>query len=218
MSSPLKITILSLFPRYFDSPLGVSLMGRAIQKGRIEVERVDIRDFAEGPHRQVDDRPYGGGPGMVLMAEPIMRALRACRREDSHVVYLSPRGQALNPFLAREYSKRSHLILLCGHYEGVDHRIFSLKGGVDEEISVGNYILSSGCPAALSLMDTVVRFVPGVMGNSQSGVGESSREEGGQAPAYTRPVSIEGEEVPSLLLQGNHQHIQAWRQAQRSPL
>ena len=209
----MKIDILSLFPDYFESPLSVSMLKRAREKGLIEVEAINIRRFAEGKHAQVDDRPYGGGPGMVLMAEPVVKAIRAVRRKNSHVVHLSPQGKKLGLAHCQTLAKHEHLILLCGHYEGVDQRAIDLE--VDEEISIGDYILTSGAPAALVLIDSVCRFIPGVLGCDKSASFETySCESGFEGPQYTRPEEFEGHKVPSILLGGHHSRIEEWRKEQ----
>jgi tRNA (guanine37-N1)-methyltransferase len=206
-----KIDILSLFPDYFLSPLQCSILRRAIEKGAVEVRRVDIRDFAEGRHAKVDDRPYGGGPGMVLMPGPVCRAIRSCRQEGSHVVFLSPQGKPLTAKRCAELATKEHLVLLCGHYEGIDERVMK---EIDEEISIGDYVVTSGCPAALVLLDATVRFLPGVLGDEESALHDSFEEAqrgGFDAPHYTRPEEFEGDKVPEVLLSGHHAQIAAWR-------
>jgi len=158
--------ILSLFPDYFKGPFDVSMIKRAREKGLLEICLVDMRDFALGRYQQIDDRPYGGGPGMVLMAEPVTRAIRSVKDETSHVVYLTPQGKPLTAQRCSELAQKEHLIVLCGHYEGIDERALELE--VDEEISIGDYVLTSGCPAAIVLVDSVSRFVPGVIGNEEA--------------------------------------------------
>lgn len=210
MKEPLlRVSILSLFPEYFDSPLGVSILKRAIAQGILEVTTHDIRDWAEGKHKQVDERPFGGGSGMVLMPGPTTKAIRSVKRENSHVVYLSPQGSTLNAAKAEELSKKRDLILLCGHYEGVDQRVIDKE--VDEEISIGDYVLTSGCLPAIVLLDAVSRFVPGVLGNSEA-VNDSFANGALQGPTYTRPEEFEGIRVPEVLLSGHHAHIAKWRQ------
>lgn len=210
----LKIDILSLFPEYFRGPLGVSLLGKAQEKGLLAVSLVDIRTFAEGKHAKVDDRPFGGGPGMVLKPEPVARAIRSRRKPSSHVIYLSPQGKELTARRCEELACKEHLILLCGHYEGVDERV--LASDVDEEISIGDYVLTSGCPAALVLIDAVARFLPGVIGHPEAVWQDSfSLEEGSfDGPHYTRPEVFEGKEVPQVLREGNHEKIALWRKSQ----
>lgn len=204
----MEIEILSLFPDYFRGPFDVSMIKSAQERGILQLRLVDIRDFAEGRHRRVDDRPYGGGPGMVMMAEPLSRALSASLRPHSHVVYLSPQGTPLSDAKSRELASHSHLILVSGHYEGVDERFL---GEVDEEISIGDVVLSNGCAAAIVLVDAVMRWLPGALGDEQSVLNDSFGEGLLDHPHYTRPVSWRGEEVPSVLLSGDHGAIATFR-------
>lgn len=201
--------ILSLFPEYFIGPFDVSIIKRAKENGLLKIDLVNIRDFAKGRYRQVDDRPYGGGPGMVLMAEPVVRAIRSVKSKESHVIYLSPQGKTLTAKKCTELSNKTHLILLCGHYEGIDERI--IESEVDEEISIGDYVLTCGGAAAIVLVDAISRFIPGVIGNEE-GPKQDSFENGiFDAPVYTRPPIFENWAVPSVLLTGNHAEIQCWR-------
>ena len=205
----MEIEILSLFPEYFKGPFSVSMLGRAQESGRIAIRHVDIRQFADDKHATVDDRPYGGGPGMVLKPEPVVKAIRSVKREGSHVVYLSPQGKTLNAKKCRELAEVDHLVILCGHYEGVDERALELE--VDEEISIGDYVLTSGAPAAAVLVDSVVRFVPGVIGHEDAARQDSFEEGIFDTPHYTRPQEFEGKSVPEVLVGGDHQKIEAWR-------
>jgi tRNA (guanine37-N1)-methyltransferase len=208
----MEIDILSLFPDYFRGPFDVSMIQRAKDAGLITIRQTNIRDFAENKHGRVDDRPFGGGPGMVMCPGPVARAIRSVRRPNSHVVYLSPQGKVLNAAKCQELAKKEHLIFLCGHYEGVDERI--LKTQIDEEISIGDYVLTNGCVAAIVVIDALSRFVPGVIGDPDS-VREDSFQEGLlDAPHYTRPEIFEGMEVPAVLLGGNHAEIRKWRKTQ----
>lgn len=206
----LRIAILSLFPGYFRGPFDETMIKRARDKGLLEIDLVNIRDFASDKHSSVDDRPYGGGPGMVMMPGPVVEAVRATKREGSHVVYFSPQGTPLTALRARELAEKTDLVCLCGHYEGVDQRV--IDAVVDEEISIGDYVLTSGCPAAVVFVDAVARFIEGVVGNSD-GVEEDSFE-GGLLdwPHYTRPVEFEGAMVPEVLLSGHHDKIRQWRE------
>lgn len=191
----------------------MSLLGKAQEKGLLSFHLIDIRTFAEGRHAKVDDRPFGGGPGMVMKPEPVTRAIRSRRRENSRVIYLSPQGAPLTAARAEALAKEEHLILLCGHYEGIDER--ALQSDVDEEISIGDYVLTSGCPAALVLVDAVARFIPGVIGHPDAAKQDSFSLEGGfDAPHYTRPEVFEGVEVPPVLRGGNHEEIARWRQSE----
>lgn len=206
----MDVSILSLFSEHYFEPLfGESILKRAREKGLLSVECVHIRDFAFDKHRTVDDRPYGGGPGMVLKPDPVVRAIRSRKKEGSRVVYLSPQGSLLTAAKCRELANAPHLILLCGHYEGIDERVLELE--VDEEISIGDYVLTNGVLPALVLLDAMARFIPGVVGNAQ-GVEDDSFEQGVfDHPHYTRPPEFEGQCVPDVLLNGNHQAIEAWR-------
>lgn len=203
------IDILSLFPEYFRGPFDVSILKRARERGLIEINLIDIRAFAENKHNRVDDRPYGGGPGMVMMPGPCSRAIQKVRRESSHVVYLSPQGKTLNASLCQELAKHEHLILLCGHYEGVDQRV--IDAHVDEEISIGDYVLTNGCLPAIVLVDAVARFIPEVLGNEEAALKDSFQDGYLEAPQYTRPEEWEGRKVPTVLTGGNHKEIEKWR-------
>ncbi len=205
----MRFDILSLFPSYFKGSFGVSMIKRAVEKRLIEIGLVDIRDFAKGKARQVDDRPYGGGPGMVLMPGPVKESILSVKRRGSRVIYLSPQGTPLSAEKCETLAKEEHLILLCGHYEGIDQRVIDLE--VDEEISIGDFVITSGAPAAAILVDAVSRFVPGVIGNGEA-VKQDSFEKGlFDAPVYTRPSLFEGLEVPSVLRQGDLKKITRWR-------
>lgn len=206
------VDILSLFPDYFVSPFEQSIIKRAKERGLITISLTNIRDFATGKHLKVDDRPYGGGPGMVMMPGPLCDAIRSKRREDSHVVYLTPQGKLLTPLDCERLSKVPHLILVCGHYEGIDQRVIDLE--IDEEMSIGNYILTSGCPAAIVLLDAISRFIPEVLGNEESVKQDSFQDKGFKGPQYTRPEKYEGLNVPEELKSGHHAEIDKWRKRQ----
>jgi tRNA (guanine37-N1)-methyltransferase len=212
----MRVDILSLFPDYFRGPFDVSILKRAREKGLLDIHLVDIRDFAANKHAKVDDRPYGGGPGMVLMPEPVCSAIRSAKGVTSggksHVVYLSPQGQKLTAAKCEELAQKEHLILLCGHYEGVDER--ALAQEVDEEISIGDYVLTNGCIAAIVIVDTVARFIPGVLGHEEAALQDSFQEGIFDAPHYTRPEVFEGMAVPAVLKTGNHAKIKKWRHQQ----
>ncbi len=205
----MRIDILSLFPGYFRGPFDESIIKRAREKGLLEIELHDIRDYAHGKHKQVDDRPYGGGPGMVLLAEPIAKSILALRSDHSKVILLSPQGSRLTPDKAEKLAGDSHLILLCGHYEGIDERI--IQQYIDEEISIGDYVLTNGCIASIVLVDVLVRYIPGVLGHKASVKQDSFQNGILDCPHYTRPEVFEGKEVPKVLLNGNHGHIAKWR-------
>ncbi len=203
-------TIFTLFPSIFDSPLGESLIKKARDKGLLDFNIVNIRDFAHDIHRTCDDAPFGGGAGMVMKPEPIRDAMEHVDKERGkpRYVLLTPLGRMFDQELASRFSRIDHLALVCGRYEGVDERILGL---VDEEVSIGDYVLSGGEAAALVVIDAVARLVPGVLGNEASPVDESFREGLLEYPQYTRPREFLGMEVPEALLSGNHEEIRRWR-------
>jgi tRNA (guanine37-N1)-methyltransferase len=203
------IDVLSLFPSYIDGPIHESILKRAIQKGLLRVSNVDIRTFSTRKDSRVDDRSFGGGPGMVMMAGPVVAAIRSCRTPSSRVVYLSPQGQKLTPVLAKELSEIPHLILLCGHYEGIDQR--AIDSDVDQEISIGDYVLTNGCLAALVLIDVIARFIPGVLGHEDAAAQDSFEKGIFDHSHYTQPRIFEGKEVPEALVSGDHEKIAQWR-------
>jgi len=210
----LRVAILTLFPRMVEGPLGESILGKAREKGLLETRIVDIRDFAEGKHRVTDDVPYGGGAGMVMKPEPLVAAIESARAElkSARVILLSPQGARFDQAKAQELSQREELILVCGRYEGVDERVL---GSVDEELSIGDFVLTGGEFAALAIVDAVARLVPGVLGNEQSARSESFT--GGpilEGPQYTRPAEFRGQPVPAELLSGDHARIARWRRRQ----
>ncbi len=205
----MRIHILSLFPEYFQGPFDVSMIKRARDKGILEINLVDIRDFAEGKHKKVDDRPYGGGPGMVLMPEPVCKAIRSLKTPESRVIHLSPQGSLLSSKTAERLATYEHLILVCGHYEGIDERI--LEKEIDEEISIGDYVLTNGCLSSIVLVDALVRFVPGVLGHEEAVFQDSFQSGFFDGPHYTKPFDFEGMLVPEVLAGGNHEEIRKWR-------
>ena len=207
----MKITILTIFPEMFESVLASSILGRAREQGLIEVECVDIRPFSTLKHKNTDDYPFGGGAGMVMLAQPIMDAMDAVTGESfsGKRIYMGPRGTTLTTAKARELAQEEHLVLLCGHYEGVDQR--ALDACIDEEISIGDYILTGGELAAMVLVDAVARLIPGVLGSGESAEEESFSDGLLEYPQYTRPREIRGMEVPEILLSGDHAKIRAWR-------
>ncbi|WP_207480120.1 tRNA (guanosine(37)-N1)-methyltransferase TrmD [Arenibaculum pallidiluteum] len=204
---PWTAIVVTLFPEMFPGPLGHSLAGKALKDGVWALETVDIRAFARDKHRSVDDAPFGGGPGMVMRPDVLDAALDAAG--PGRALYLSPRGRLLDQDLVRELAAEPAVTLLCGRYEGVDERVLEKRRL--EEVSVGDYVLSGGEPAALVLMDAVVRLLPGVMGNEET-AGEESFERGLlEYPHYTRPAEWEGRRVPEVLLSGHHEKVRAWR-------
>lgn len=207
----MKIDILTLFPEMFSS-LKHSIIGRAIDSGLISVNSINIRDFSEDKHNRVDDYPYGGGPGMVMQPGPVYRAIESIKQQKSRIIYLSPKGKVLNQDLAEELSKEKHLVLLCGHYEGIDNRI--IENYITDEVSIGDYVLTGGEIASMVLIDAVARLIPGVLGKNESYMDESHCNGLLEYPQYTRPRSFNGLEVPDVLLSGNHQNIERWRKYQ----
>lgn len=205
----MRFDILSLFPEYFQGPFDVSMIKRARENKLLDINLIDIRDFAEGKHRKVDDRPFGGGPGMIMKPEPVAGAIRSVKTKGSRVIYLTPQGKPLNHKICERLAKEKHLILLCGHYEGVDERVIGAE--IDEEISIGDYVLTNGCLAAIVLVDAVSRFIPGVLGHEDAAQEDSFQKGIFDAPQYTRPEEFEGVLVPEILKSGNHGHIQEWR-------
>ena len=207
----MKITILTIFPEMFDSVLNSSILGRAREQGLIDVQCVDIRPFSDRKHKNTDDYPFGGGAGMVMLAQPIMDAMAYVTGENFHGrrIYMGPRGTTLTTAKARELAREEELVLLCGHYEGVDQR--ALDACIDEEISIGDYILTGGELAAMVLTDCVARFIPGVLGSAESPEEESFSDGLLEYPQYTRPRELRGMEVPEVLLCGDHARIRAWR-------
>jgi tRNA (guanine37-N1)-methyltransferase len=208
-----SVEILTLFPRMVEAPLTESILGKARARGLFEVEVTDIRGFAEGRHRVCDDAPYGGGAGMVMKVEPLVAAIEAARakRPGAHVVLLSPRGRVLRQAVVRELASHESLVLLCGRYEGVDERVVRY---VDEEVSLGDFVLTGGEVAALAVLDAVARLWPGVLGNAES-AGKESFEDGLiEHPHYTRPPEFRGEKVPEVLLSGDHAKVERWAQGE----
>jgi tRNA (guanine37-N1)-methyltransferase len=223
--APWTARVLTLFPEMFPGPLGLSLAGKALERGIWALDVLDIRDFARDKHRAVDDAPFGGGAGMVMRPDVLDAALteakaRAAKDRAAQgpgaggapAIYLSPRGRLLDRALARELAQGPGAILLCGRYEGVDERVLEAQGVA--EVSIGDYVLSGGEPAALVLMDAVVRLLPGVMGNRESPEEESFERGLLEYPHYTRPAEWQGREVPGVLVSGHHEKVRQWRRAQ----
>jgi tRNA (guanine37-N1)-methyltransferase len=213
----IRIDVLSLFPPLFDGFLSQSILSRAISKGSVAIERWDIRNWAPGKHKQVDDRPFGGGPGMVLMAPPVVaatEAVQAAAEPPGRLIMLSPKGSRLLQRKVSELAQEPRLILLCGRYEGFDERIIEILE--PELVSVGDFILSGGEVAAMVLIDSVVRLIPGVLGDDRSAIDESFGPDGGlEYPQYTRPRVYRGRAVPEVLVSGDHAAIARWRHDMR---
>ncbi|MFZ0428070.1 MAG: tRNA (guanosine(37)-N1)-methyltransferase TrmD [Acidobacteriota bacterium] len=209
----MKVEIITIFPGMFDGLLRFGMIRQAQLKGLLSVSLVDLRDFTEDRHRTVDDRPYGGAEGMVLKPEPLFRAVEHLRREDpapGPVILLSPQGRKFDQEKAKELSLNARLILICGRYEGVDQRV--VEHLADEEISIGDFVISGGEVAAAVIVEAASRLIPGVLGEGQSALSESFMEGLLDYPQYTRPADFRGWTVPDVLLSGNHTEIQRWRE------
>ena len=205
----MQIDILTLFPELFPGPLGESIIGRAAARGMISVNAVDVREFAEDARKTVDDRPYGGGPGMLMVPDVLTRAVESVRKAGSTVILTSPRGEVMNQKLAQELAEKEHLILVAGHYEGVDQRF--IDSVVDREISIGDFVLSNGNIAAMVIADAVIRLMPGVLGDDESASEESHSMGLLEYPQYTRPPVFRGMKVPDCLLSGDHGKVAEFR-------
>lgn len=212
-----RIDILTVLPGIVSGPLEHSILRRAAEKELVDVRVHDIRDFATDKHRQVDDYPYGGGAGMVLKPEPIFRCIEAIEAEapgePDEVIYLTPDGERFDQRLATELSLREHLVLIAGHYKGIDQRVRDVL--VTRELSIGDYVVSGGELPALIVLDAIVRLVPGVLGDAESALSDSFQNELLDAPIYTRPASFRGMDVPKVLLSGDHRQVENWREEQR---
>jgi tRNA (guanine37-N1)-methyltransferase len=204
-----RVDVLTIFPGIFQGPLRESLLGKAVQAGLVDVKVHDIRDFAPDPHRQVDDEPYGGGPGMVLKAEPVFRAIESLGEGRKRVILLSPAGRRLDQALVRELATEPWLVLICGRYEGVDERV--AEGIPAEEVSIGDYVLSGGEIPALVVLEAASRLIPGVVGKEGSLLAESFEDGVLDHPHFTRPRDFRGMEVPEVLLSGDHAAVAEWR-------
>ena len=206
----MKFDVLTLFPEMFE-PIKQSIIGRAEEKNLIDINLINIRDFSKNKHKKVDDTPYGGGAGMVMQADVVYDAYKSIKDENAKVIYLTPQGKILNQKKVEELSKQEHLILLCGHYEGIDQRVIDKI--VDEEISIGDYVLTGGEIPAMVLIDSVSRYVDGVL--SEDSTSEESFSQGIlEYPQYTRPENFEGIKVPEILLSGHHENINKWRRCE----
>ena len=212
-SSSVRLDVITLFPELITVPMSTSIMGRAREKGAITVGVHDLREHGLGKHKQVDDTPYGGGQGMLLRPEPLFEALDRVHTDKSRVILMSPAGARFDQAAARRLSAEEHLIFISGHYEGVDQRV--VDHWVDEELSIGDYVLTNGAIAAVIVMDAIVRLLPGVLGDDMSAVEESFGQSGLlEAPHYTKPAEYRGLKVPDILLSGNHGKIAEWREQQ----
>jgi tRNA (guanine37-N1)-methyltransferase len=213
MGSPLLIDVITIFPGMLKGFLEESMLKRAAEKGLVQFRVVDPRQFTKDRHRTVDDRPFGGGPGMVMKPEPLFRALESVATPRAHVLLMTPQGRRFDQSLAEELAGREHLVFVCGHYEGVDERV--REKIVDAEISIGDFVLTNGVLPAAVVVDAVVRLLPGVLGAGERGIEEESFSSGGlEYPQYTRPASWRGMKVPEVLLSGDHARIARWRAEQ----
>lgn len=213
----MRIDILTLFPEMLEGALGSSILHRAQQAGLADIHPHQLRDYTHDRHRTVDDRPFGGGPGMILKCDPLVEAIediQSMHEARPHTIYLTPEGQVFNQSTARRLSGMDRILLVSGHYEGIDERVRT-GGWIDEEISIGDYVLTNGTIPSLVLMDAVVRLIPGVLGNDDSAASDSFSRGGLlEGPQYTRPESFRGMGVPQILLSGNHAAIEDWRHQQ----
>lgn len=209
----MRIDIVTLFPEVALAPLSDSIIQRARAAGLVDVEAHQLRDWSEDKHRRVDDSPCGGGQGMVLQPGPLFAAVESLRGPDTRVILMTPQGKPLKQAMVRKFAAASHLIILCGHYEGLDHRV--VEALVDEEISIGDYILTNGALAAAVFCDAIIRLLPGALGDERSAVDESFSDPNRlEAPAYTRPIDFRGMPVPEVLVSGHHGKISAWKDEQ----
>ena len=212
MANPLTIDVITIFPGMLSGFLEESMLKRAAQGGRVVFRTVDLRGFTRDTHRTTDDRPYGGGPGMVMKPEPLFEAVESVRTDGSRVILMTPQGRRFEQCVARELARESHLVFICGHYEGVDERV--RQELVDDEISIGDYVLTNGVVAAAAVIDAVVRLLPDVLGGEGATDEESFVDGLLEYPQYTRPADFRGMTVPEVLLSGDHGEIARWRKEQ----
>ena len=208
----MKIDVLTLFPGMFPGPLDESIIKRACESGRLQLGIHDLRDYTHDRHRTVDDRPFGGGPGMLMKPEPLFEAVEALRGEKTRVILTSPAGRLFRQEIARELAAEEHLLLVCGSYEGFDERV--RQGLADDELSIGDYVLTNGALPAMVIIDSVTRLLPGVLGDDESSQDESFSGGLLEYPQYTRPAEFRGMTVPEVLLSGDHAAIEKWRREQ----
>lgn len=205
----MKISVITIFPQLIQDTIKYGVLGQAIDKEILSVETVNPRDFTSDVHKTVDDRPFGGGDGMIMLYEPLKKSVESLGTSKNRVVYLSPQGAPLNLEKVQELSRVEHLVLVCGRYGGVDQRF--INDFIDEEISIGDYVMSGGEPAAFALIDSVSRFLPGVLGHENSAVKDSFHEQWLEAPLFTRPQKMNEATIPAVLLSGHHENIEKWR-------
>ena len=212
----MKIDVLTLFPEIFPGPLGSSIIGRAIEAKKIEVNPIDLRNYAHDRHKTVDDKPYGGGPGMLMKADVLFEALTDLKKDNTLVILTTPRGEVFNQKQAERLSLEKHILFVCGHYEGVDQRF--IDKFVDLELSIGDYVMTNGNLPAMVMIDALARLIPGVLGKDESSSDESFSNGLLEYPQYTRPYEIDGMRVPDVLISGNHAEIAKWRLNQSKEL
>lgn len=207
----MDITVLTIFPEMVEPYFAYGMIRKAVDEGYIRVSAMNIRDYAEGKHRVTDDKPYGGGCGMVMKPEPLAASIQAAKKRcpDARVIHMTPQGRPFNQKIARELASMKGLVFVCGRYEGIDERV--VTGYIDDEISIGDYVLTGGELAALVVTDAVIRLIPGVLGGEDSAEKDSFSDNLLEHAHYTRPACFEGEPVPDVLVSGNHAHIDAWR-------
>jgi tRNA (guanine37-N1)-methyltransferase len=208
----MRVHVITIFPEYFHDPLNCGIMRIANEKNIAEITLVNLRDFADDSYRTVDDYPFGGRPGMILKAEPIFKAVESVKEDNSYVILLSPQGRQFNQDVAKELSEKEHMILICGRYKGVDERV--REHLANDEISIGDYVLSGGEVAALVLLESTIRLIDGVVGDKESVETDSFMSGQLDAPYYTRPADFRGYKVPEVLISGNHQKIKEWKAKQ----
>lgn len=208
----LRIDIITLFPEIFFGPLASSITGRALRENKVEIRAIDLRDYTHDRRKTVDDKPFGGGPGMLMKVEPLYEAVSSLKQDGTKVILMGPAGGRFTQQTAHALSGERHLIFICGHYEGVDQRVRDLL--VDMELSIGDYILTNGNLAAMVMVDAIVRLLPGVLGDDESAAQESFENGLLEYPQYTQPVEFHGMKVPDVLLSGNHARIGQWRRAE----
>ena len=208
----MEFDILTLFPRIFEGPLDESILKRAREAGLVQIRVHNLRDFTHDKHRVVDDKPYGGGPGMLMKPEPIFEAVEKLQRADSYVVLMTPQGAPFTQSRAKEFAGKPHLIIICGHYEGVDERV--REALVDEEVSIGDYVLTNGALAAAVVVDAVTRLLPGAIGHENGAADDSFATGMLEGPQYTRPAEFRGMKVPDVLQSGHHGEVAKWREEQ----
>lgn len=207
----MKIDVLTLFPEMYEM-LNTSILGRAIEDKLLTIDYTDIRDFTKDKHKKVDDYPFGGGPGMVMKPEPIYDAIQSVKSENSRIIYLTPKGRVYDQQMANELAEEEHIVLLCGHYEGVDQRV--IDSCITDEVSIGDYVLTGGELASMVIIDSIARLIPGVLASSDSFTDESHYNGLLECPQYTRPREFRDVSVPDVLISGNHKNIDEWRRFQ----